>query len=243
MCDELKVVLVDDNENFVKLQADVLKVAGFNTSYFVHARDFINKIVEDESYRKSIGVLLLDLQMPFSGLDVINEIRKKYNYDDIQIVVYSAELNDISKKECIDLGANDYFDKTIEIPDLVNKIRARLRNSNNKADSKKSTGIKKLEEIDIEVNEEERTIFVNQKNVHLKEIEYDIFLLLLNNYGEYITARRINNEIFGFGNRGNSDNFRCYISRIRKKLIDVDSKYKTIIKSTRNYGWMLSINQ
>lgn len=67
-------------------------------------------------------IILLDLMMPaVNGWDVIDYVRKKYNKNEMVIIVTSLLSNKDNIDECYELGVNDYIVKPV--------LKARLRSS------------------------------------------------------------------------------------------------------------------
>jgi DNA-binding NtrC family response regulator len=115
-----KVLLVDDEEEFVTALAERLELRGFEASIATSGGDALKCIDADEP-----DLVVLDVLMPgLGGLDVLDQIRKT----DPQIKVIlltgrgSADENDAS----IPLGAFDYLIKPVNIDDLIQKMRDAL---------------------------------------------------------------------------------------------------------------------
>lgn len=122
---KLKTILVvDDDEDMLKLLNKVLTAAGFKVLIASNPKDG-RKILSSEVPH----VILSDLHMePENGFSFIQSIRSQKQFDTIPVLVLSA-LNDFqSVKKAIALGVNDYVIKPLQAPMLLRKLRKALLN-------------------------------------------------------------------------------------------------------------------
>lgn len=81
----------------------------------------IEKVVPD--------IILLDLLMPqISGFDFIKTIKQNPKFQSISVIIVSALTDDESVNEIMNLGATDFINKPIIIPQLIEKIESVLEN-------------------------------------------------------------------------------------------------------------------
>ena len=118
------ILVVDDDEDILKLLNKILTAAGFNVLCApnpVEGRILLQA--------EAPHVILTDLHMvPENGFQFIQSIRSQKQYDSIPILVLSA-LNDFSSvKKSIALGVNDYVIKPLQSPMLLRKLRKALLN-------------------------------------------------------------------------------------------------------------------
>jgi DNA-binding response OmpR family regulator len=122
-CEAARVMVVDDEPMVTRIVAKQLLDWGFQ-----------NICTENDPCRalESIGkfrpdVILLDIMMPqIGGLELLQTIRSKPEYDDIVVVMLSA-ASKTSKYKALNLGAVDFIDKPIDFDILVKQLRNALR--------------------------------------------------------------------------------------------------------------------
>ena len=118
MSKERTILIVDDDERNVLALSAVLKAKGFRLYTAVNGAEAINLIDEIPK----IDLVLMDMMMPvMDGYQAIRKIRK--NGGDIPIIALTAQVMKGDKERCIEVGADDYCSKPVNITDLMNKIQ------------------------------------------------------------------------------------------------------------------------
>jgi len=110
-----KVLVADDDQALRELYGNVLKQSGFGVLF---ANDGLSAI--DTIITKKPELMILDIGMPnVDGFSVLEIIKKTPDEKNIKILVISARGDEESKKEAIELGADDYLAKSEMTMDLV----------------------------------------------------------------------------------------------------------------------------
>jgi DNA-binding NtrC family response regulator len=120
---EFKILLVDDEEDFVKTLAErlSLKQVGQNKPGVALTGEAALQSLESEVP----DVMVLDLRMPgIDGLEVLKNV--KQHYPDVQVVILTGHGSDKDREEAERLGAFDYLEKPVNIDTLVTSIRKAL---------------------------------------------------------------------------------------------------------------------
>jgi CheY-like chemotaxis protein/CBS domain-containing protein len=113
-----RVLLVDDEEQFVKNMARILKVRGFDVWTAFDGQEAINVIRHGGGF----DVVVLDIKMPgMDGIEVLGEIKKRAPETEVIMLTGHASLE--SGVQAMRKGAYDYLMKPCDIEDLVEKIR------------------------------------------------------------------------------------------------------------------------
>ena len=112
-----KVLVVDDEEEFVTTLAERMETRGMNVSTTVSPKDALD-IVAKESF----DAVVLDLQMPeMDGLEVLKILKKRH--PDIQIILLTGHATVQKGIEAMKLGAMDLIEKPADIATLTEKIK------------------------------------------------------------------------------------------------------------------------
>lgn len=114
----LKILLVDDEVEFVTTLAERLRIRGLQTEIAKDGEEALN--IFDSSV---FDVVLLDVFMPgMSGFDVLKEIKKRSR--NIPVILLTGHGATKEGVEGMSLGAFDYLMKPIDIEELLDKLNA-----------------------------------------------------------------------------------------------------------------------
>ncbi len=218
----MKIMLIEDDLEMQELLQDYLKNYDFEVESFANPLDALKIIEKGTKY----SVVVLDLMLPnMDGFDVCKKIRES---SDIPIIISSARGNLGDKVVAFDYGADDYLAKPYEPKELIIRINAILRRMTPKTVSKKVG--------EFEINEEKMQICQDSHPLELTKIEYEIFLLLLNNPDKVFSRESIS-KCLGHDYTNIKDRtIDMHISNIRTKILD-DPKTPKYIKSIWGVGY------
>ncbi len=112
-----KVLIVDDEKDFLDIIAERILARGMDVSTATSAEDALN-MVEEESF----DVVILDFMMP--ALDGFKALKlMKAKRPDMQIIVLTGNVPDEKRREAKTLGALDVIEKPPDLKDLIQKIK------------------------------------------------------------------------------------------------------------------------
>ena len=118
---DMKVLLVDDEEEFVKALAERLKMRDLRSDTVLDGEEALSYVEGQEP-----DVMVLDLKMPgINGMDVLRQVRKAY--PNIQVIILTGHGTDKDEAEAKRLGAFDYLEKPVNLDVLVKKMKAAYR--------------------------------------------------------------------------------------------------------------------
>ncbi|MEW5773245.1 MAG: response regulator [Thermodesulfobacteriota bacterium] len=114
--DQWKVLLVDDEEEFVTTLAERLAIRGIQTRTALDGEAGLRRVAEEEPH-----VLLLDVMMPgMRGLDVLRAVKR--DHPAVQVILLTGQGSTKDGIEGMREGAFDYVMKPFSIEGLVTKI-------------------------------------------------------------------------------------------------------------------------
>ena len=95
---------------------------GVNVSTALDGKQAIELIDEEE-----IDIVLMDMLMPvMDGIEAIKNIRSHEKYNDMPIIVITANTSSTAEKLCFDAGADDFMHKPIDIKLLIEKLKTKI---------------------------------------------------------------------------------------------------------------------
>ncbi|MEW6501348.1 MAG: response regulator [Thermodesulfobacteriota bacterium] len=116
--EEIKILLVDDEEDFVNTLAERLNLRDLASETALNgeaALEFVGDRLPD--------IMVLDLKMPgINGMEVLRRV--KQFYPQIQVIILTGHGNDLDEAEARQIGVFDYLKKPVDIELLVERIRA-----------------------------------------------------------------------------------------------------------------------
>ncbi len=106
---------VDDDSEMIQAVRLMLQLLGYETVPFLDARKAARKLLAGERP----DVLLLDINMPeVSGLDFLEFLRRRSEWNDLPVIMLSSEAADIQVDTAMELGADAYVFKPVTIDEL-----------------------------------------------------------------------------------------------------------------------------
>jgi two-component system, OmpR family, KDP operon response regulator KdpE len=153
---------------------------------------------------------IVDLGLPdFDGVEVIRRIRE---WSPMPILVLSARIQERSKIEALDAGADDYVTKPFGVGELLARVRVALRHA-----TQPSPG-KILSLGDAEIDFGKRIATKNGADVHLTPIEFRLLACLAKHLGMVVTHRQLLTEVWGPTHATDTHYLRVYMKQLREKL-------------------------
>lgn len=183
------------------------------------------------------SLVVLDVMMPeVDGYTVAKRIRENQTTKDIPIIMLTA-LNMLQNKvQGFNIGVDDYLVKPFEMEELLVRIKALLKRSNN---IPKSFAVKEvLTQGDITLIPETYSIEIKGKSTKVTPIEFDIVNLLMQNYGNMVSSAKILNDVWGYDADDAVETIRVHMRHIRTKL-DKISDGKKYIETIYGGGYRL----
>ena len=115
--EQLRILLVDDEEDFASTLAERLELRGFQAEVATSGIDALEHVGEDD-----FSVLILDVKMPgIDGLGVMAEVKRKR--PELPIILLTGHGAIASAETGMKEGAFDYLMKPVDLETLIEKIR------------------------------------------------------------------------------------------------------------------------
>jgi CheY-like chemotaxis protein len=111
-----KVLIVDDDMRNVYALSAALQAKGINVTAVTSGKKAEIKIKEIDDF----DIVLMDIMMPEQdGYETIENIRKNKKNNDLPIIAVTAKAMIGDKEKCLNVGANDYLAKPVDIDKLI----------------------------------------------------------------------------------------------------------------------------
>ncbi|MAC83248.1 MAG: DNA-binding response regulator [Arcobacter sp.] len=213
------ILLIEDDEQMKDFIVDYLKDYNFCCNAFENGKDVLSELEKNKQY----DIVILDLMLPdIDGFDLFKKIKKIL---DVPIIISSARGDIGNKIHGFELGADDYLSKPYEPRELVLRIEYILKkNLSNK-----------IKIADLLIDKDSRSVSVDNFEIDLTKIEFEILLFLIDNLNINISREQILNATSLDENTKNRT-IDTHISNLRYKIGD-NSKNPKYIKSVWGLGY------
>ena len=221
-----KILIIEDEKALARLLDLALTHEGYETkSEYDGDRGF-----EDVS-RYEPDLILLDLMLP--GMDGIEICRKVREFSFVPILMLTARGETVDKVTGLDCGANDYMTKPFEMDELLARIRATLRPSENSAEQFEILAVK-----DLWMDLRHHVVKRSETVISLTKREFDLLEYLMKNRGIVLTREQILERVWGLDYEGEANVVDVYIRYLRSKI---DEPFEPkLIHTVRGFGYALS---
>lgn len=228
-----KILAVDDESSILDLLKFNIEKEGFT---FVSASD------GEEGLQKVISetpdLVLLDVMLPkIDGLTVCRKIRQEGI--NIPVIMLSARSEEIDKILGLEIGADDYITKPFSTRELIARIKANLR----KSEQDGSTGFNKGNKITVgsltldldkfEVNVRGQVI------TDLTRREFEVLKFLAQKPGQVVTRGSLLEKVWGYEYYGDIRTVDVTVRRIREK-IEKNTANPKILVTKRGVGYYIA---
>ncbi len=158
-------------------------------------------------------LILLDIMLPGEdGIAILNKLRENTATADIPIIMATAKGTEYDKVIGLDLGADDYLCKPFGMMEMVSRVRAVLRRTEQKDKARV------LQVGELTVNTGEHTVFACGERVQLTLKEYEILKKFMEHLGLVFTRDQLLNSIWGEDYIGETRTVDVHIGTLRTKL-------------------------
>lgn len=203
-----KILIVDDEERIRCMIKEYIILEDYEVD---EASDGIEaiKLFKENKY----SLIILDIMMPkIDGWSVCREIRKSSS---VPIIMLSARGEEYDKLFGFELGVDDYLVKPFSLKELLARMKAIIRRSNQKEDNKSKEKIK-IEGIEIDFNS--RNVYIDGNYVSLTPKEYELLSFFVNNQNMVFSRDMILNSVWGYDFSGDDRTVDSHIKMLRERL-------------------------
>lgn len=122
------VWIVDDDDEMAKAITLMLKLLDYEVRHFLNARSGAQSLLAGNRP----DLLILDISMPeVSGLDMLEFLRRRPEWDTLPVVMLSSEHTDVQVDKALGLGADAYVFKPVTLDELERALTAAAEKRNN----------------------------------------------------------------------------------------------------------------
>lgn len=243
MSDQIKVLMIDDDELIARSTSDYFNILGVKTAYvtsFDAAVDFLEK--------HEVSLLLLDINLgDRSGFELCRMVRERY---DMPIFFISARTSDDDVLIALNIGGDDYVKKPYTLNVLYAKVKAVLDRYEKAREAARQAAAGRMVKQAAQTNDGRIMIrkdlyldtamhkLVNGgKQEELRAMEYKLLLYLLENAGRVVTRDELLDNVWCDENTCDGT-ITVHVRHIREK-VEEDPRNPEIIKTAYGVGYVV----
>lgn len=229
-----KILIVDDEEDILKLLKTVLIKEGFE---HVHTAATANEGWL-QFHDKQPDLVILDIMLPDGeGYDVCKQIRSVSN---VPIFFLSAKTEEIDKILGFAIGGDDYITKPFSPKEVAYRIKARFRRAEAVPEEEKKDHI--LKAGPFELNEQTFELKKNGEIIELKPKELGLFTHLLKHPNRIISKESLYDQVWGEESFGYDNTVMVHVRRLREK-IEEDPSNPQFLVTVKGLGYKLALEE
>lgn len=217
-----KILVVDDDPAINEMLTIVLEAEGFQTS---SVTDGAEAVPAFRSFDPDL--ILLDLMLPgMNGIDICREIRKE---SAVPVVMLTAKTDTVDVVLGLESGADDYITKPFKPKELVARIRARLRRTD-------ETPADVFEVGDLTVDVPQHTVTRGDEEIQLTPLEFDLLVEMARKPNQVHSREELLESVWGYRNASDTRLVNVHVQRLRSK-IEHDPENPEIVLTVRGVGY------
>ena len=224
-----RLLLVDDEQELLKMVSDILKDAGFET--VLTAMTVKEAILTAKE--ETPDLIVLDVMLPeMDGWGVCRTIRAESK---VPIIMLTAKGETEDKVNGLKQGADDYITKPFEMKEVLARIEAVLRRSGIAPERTARRLVFDKLVIDMDAFE----LIVDGKKVPTPPKELELLYHLASSPNITFSRNRLLDEVWGFDYFGDTRTVDVHIKRLREKLEGVSDKWA--LKTVWSVGYKFEV--
>ena len=208
-----KVLVVEDDNNIAELLRLYLEREGYTVLEAENGVEGIKKWKSDKP-----DMLLLDVMMPvMDGWAVCREIRAE---SDVPIIMLTAKGETADRVSGLEMGADDYIVKPLEMPEVIARVRAVFRRM------APDDAPEKLSFDNLVIDKQAYDLVIKGKRVDAPPKEIELLYFLASSPNRVFTRAQLLDDVWGFDYFGDTRTVDVHVKRLREKLEGVSDKWE-----------------
>lgn len=226
----MKILIADDEADIRNLVKISLEENGYTVLSAQNGKEALDLLLSED-----IHLAILDVMMPV--MDGFNLLRKIREYNTIPVIMLTARTDDMDKVLGLGLGADDYLSKPFSVSELIARVGAQLRRSNEYL-TLRDKSVTTVTYGNLSIDREKCCAFKDGEPIELGAKEYKLLLYFMENPERVFTKRQLYHAVWEEDYYYDDNTIMVHISRIRSRIEDDPQKPK-YLKTIRGIGYKL----
>ena len=202
----MKVLIIEDEYSLADAIAETLKNDNYNIQIETNGEDG-----ENEALTGNYDLILLDVMLPKkNGFDILRTIGQEKIKTPVIMLTAKSEIED--KLNGLEHGADDYITKPFAMRELMARIKAVLKRTNN------IDNTEILEFGDLVLDLKNAKLKCSHNEIQINGKEFELLEQFLINKNQILSKEKILERIWGYDSDAEYNSVEVYVSFLRKKL-------------------------
>ena len=169
------------------------------------------------------ALVVLDLMLPgMSGTELCRRLRREPATRRTPIIMLTARTSEADRVAGLDLGADDYISKPFSVREVLARVRAVLRRTD-------ETAAARYEDSRLAINFEDMRVACEGEQVRLTRKEFSLLATLVRAAGRVATRQHLLDDVWGYEYYGDTRTLDVHIRRLRQKLGACGASIETVV--------------
>ena len=200
--------VVEDDDGVRERELYALRQAGFESEGFATTAGFRAALE-----KTAPQLVLLDVMLPGEdGVTLLQSLRRDPRTKRLPVILVTAKGAEMDKVRGLDAGADDYLTKPFGIMELLARVRALLRRS------EEGKPAKVLNVGTLTLDRDRHMVAAGDNNVELTHMEFELLAFLMAHAGRAVTREVLLDDVWGIGFAGDTRTVDVHIRSLRQKL-------------------------
>ena len=180
-------------------------------------------LVEALNQRNPPVLIILDLMLPgMSGTELCRRLRREPQTRRTPILMLTAKSSESDRVAGLDLGADDYITKPFSVRELMARVRAVLRRTDEGT-------IKSYEDDMLTIDFDDVRVICNGSRIKLTNKEFTLLSVLARNLDRVMSRQQLLDNVWGYSYYGDARTLDVHIRRLRQKLAECGECIETVV--------------
>ena len=220
----MKILVVDDEQGIREVIKEYCLLENYQVIEAENGLQAIEMVKTND-----IDIIVLDIMMPkLDGYSALKEIKKIKN---VPVILLSARKEEFDKLMGFEYGTDDYLTKPFSPRELIARIKAILKRTNNETD--------KYVIDTLEVDFKGHTLSIDNNEIKITPKEFELLTYFIKNSNVALSREQLLNKIWGYDFYGDYRTIDTHIKMLRNNL----KQYRNLIVTVRGMGYKFEIKK
>ena len=210
------IYCVEDEKNIRELLIYTLETTGFSARGMANSKELKDALKEELP-----DLILLDIMLPEEdGISILRKLRTRPDTRKTPVIMLTAKGETADRVSGLEMGADDYIVKPLEMPEVIARVRAVFRRM------APDDALEKLSFDNLVIDKQAYDLVIKGKRVDAPPKEIELLYFLASSPNRVFTRAQLLDDVWGFDYFGDTRTVDVHVKRLREKLEGVSDKWE-----------------